>query len=192
MKHLFLAIPLILALSACGVDKSTAAGGAEPQKNERKVDWGGAEKDAGAGKAETAQLGPDASGVDPVTKAAAGVPILAPKPTVGAAAAGLEQKGVVKATRDGYFAMFEGDTYDVVIHGTKDFYAAPDGAPKATKERLAGYKFEIGEGQAQLSFTRYGADYLVEFNCKLPNPLVACVTEQEAVAFAERLQAVGR
>jgi hypothetical protein len=192
MSRILLLLPLLAALAACGVSKSTAAGEAEPEKGERQIDWSAAQKDAAAKGVETAGAGLQPNTINPAAKAGSSVPILAPPPVVGAAGANLTQQGVVQATPDGYFAMFEGSTYDVVIHGTKDFYAAPPGAPAATKSRLSGYRFDIGEGQAQLAFTRYGADYLVEFNCKTPNPLVACVTEAEAVAFAERLQAAGR
>lgn len=192
MSRLVLLIPLLAALAACGVDKSIAAGEAKPEKGERQVDWAAAQKDAAAKGVETAGAGLQPSTINPAAKAGSSVPILAPPPVVGAAASGLTQQGVVQATPDGYFAMFEGPAYDVVIHGTKDFYAAPAGAPATTKARLSGYRFDIGEGQAQLAFTRYGADYLVEFNCKSATPLVACITEAEAVAFAERLQAAGR
>ena len=63
------------------------------------------------------------------------------------------------------------------------------GAPPA---RTDAFIFQTTTNGAQVAFSRYGADYLVEFECKeLVNGLPACITEDEAVAFARDLAISG-
>ena len=110
------------------------------------------------------------------------VPILLPSNIVRAANAG---PPVIRKTDDGYFATYETPKYDATVNGTNVAYAAGGAASdKATKES---YKFTVGEGQASLSFSRFGADYLIEFECKEIDQGASCVTEDEAKEFADGL-----
>ena len=48
-------------------------------------------------------------------------------------------------------------------------------------------KFQRSEGSAQLAFSRYGADYLIEFECREIDSPEGCITEAQAKEFAESL-----
>ena len=43
------------------------------------------------------------------------------------------------------------------------------------------------EAGASLSFSRYGADYLIEFECREVDSPDGCITEAQAKEFAESL-----
>jgi hypothetical protein len=48
-------------------------------------------------------------------------------------------------------------------------------------------KFTTSEGAAQLAFSRYGADYVIEFECREIDGAESCITEPEAKEFADSL-----
>lgn len=86
---------------------------------------------------------------------------------------------------DGYYAFFPGEAYDTVVNGTNKVIAAP-GEEKS--DRTEAFNFQPTMTGAQIAFSRYGADYLVEFECKeLTNGVPACITQEEAEAFAQDL-----
>jgi len=92
-------------------------------------------------------------------------------------------------TSDGYYAFFPGDAYDIVVNGTNVVILAPGETPQPRAET---YAFSPTTTGASVTFSRYGADYLVEFECKVfaagqPN----CITEEDAVAFARDLALSG-
>ena len=58
-------------------------------------------------------------------------------------------------------------------------------APAATDK--SEMKFQTSEGSAQLAFSRYGADYLIEFECREIDSPEGCITEAQAKEFAESL-----
>lgn len=186
-----LAVCFIAALAACSPEASQAQGGRGVASQERKVDWAQAQKEQPSANAVTTAN----SGFDVQVANAADdspVPMLAP-PATAAVASGLDDEAtVVRVTPDGYFATFAGPKYDVTVHGTKAFYVAPNSAPAKTQDAEPALRFEQGEGQAQITFKRYGADYLIEFNCKTGAADQACITEAEAAAFARRLQLVSQ
>jgi hypothetical protein len=85
---------------------------------------------------------------------------------------------------DGYVANYHLAKYDVIVNGSnKAYQAGGQGQQPADK---AAMKFQTVEGGAQLAFSRYGADYLIEFECREMKP-EGCITRQEAEAFAESL-----
>ncbi|HVY87697.1 MAG TPA: hypothetical protein VG942_02460 [Hyphomonadaceae bacterium] len=86
-------------------------------------------------------------------------------------------------TKDGYFATYHLPKYDAIVNGSATSYS---GGQKATgdKEKM---KFTTGEAGASLAFSRYGADYLIEFECRQVDGANTCVTEQEAKDFADSL-----
>jgi hypothetical protein len=92
-------------------------------------------------------------------------------------------------TNDGYYAFFPGDAYDIIVNGTNVVFLSPGEAPQPRPET---YTFATTTTGASVTFSRYGADYLVEFECKVftagqPN----CITEDEALAFARDLALSG-
>lgn len=85
----------------------------------------------------------------------------------------------ISATRGGYIATFDLPDYVVILTGQA----------KARRGAVASeeFRFSAGTDSAQLSFSRYGADYLLVFNCREVSESDACMSRDEAVAFAESM-----
>jgi len=88
-----------------------------------------------------------------------------------------------RITKDGYFATYHLPRYDVIVNGSQKAYVA--GAPSAGDKETP--KFETVEAGARLTFSRYGADYEIEFECRQVDGPEGCITEAEAKEFAESL-----
>jgi hypothetical protein len=115
------------------------------------------------------------------------VPVFLPSGPV--AAQGGEVAIRFQPTDDGYYAFFPGDAYDIIVNGTNVVITEPGATMVA---RTEAFRFAPTTSGAQVAFSRYGADYLVEFECKaLVNGMPACITEDEAVAFARDLAISG-
>jgi len=115
------------------------------------------------------------------------VPVLLPTGIVAPASA---TRGVMfRQTSDGYFASYPGEVYDVVINGTNLVAGTSEDAASRPDEPV----FTSGLAGAQLSLSRYGADYLIEFECNidLPDDADTCITEGEALDMAEKLIVAG-
>jgi hypothetical protein len=192
---MLVAASALLALPACTPDASQAQGDRRVSAQERPIDWDKAQKDAPP-PAVTAAAPRSAFDADvQIAAVGAPAPMLAPPTTVSIAAGLDDDDATVRVTQDGYFATFPGPRYDVTVHGTKSFYVAPAGAPpakEAAKAPDADYRFELGEGEAQVTFRRYGADYLITFACKTGPADAACISQADALAFARRLQLVNQ
>lgn len=147
------------------------------------IDWDAARRDLAAIPLETREIGFQiASG-----EAAPPVPVFLPAGDVSIASG--ENAMRFQQTTDGYFAALPGEKYDVVVNGTNQVIGPADGAAAA---RDTTYRFLETVSGAQVSFSRYGADYLVEFECKdLPGGKPDCITEDEAVAFSRNLGLTG-
>jgi hypothetical protein len=92
-------------------------------------------------------------------------------------------------TDDGYYAFFPGEAYDIIVNGTNVVINAPG---EATQTRTDAYTFQTTTTGANVSFSRYGADYLVEYECKaLVRGVPECITEEEAISFARDLAISG-
>lgn len=92
-------------------------------------------------------------------------------------------------TNDGYYAFFPGEAYDIVVNGTNVVILAPGETPQPRPET---YTFAPTTTGASVTFSRYGADYLVEFECKVFQAgQPSCITEEEALAFAHDLALSG-
>ncbi len=116
------------------------------------------------------------------------VPVFLPSGPVAAQSGDVAVR--FQPTSDGYYAFFPSETYDIIVNGTNVVIAEP-GATEAPV-RSEAFVFQTTTSGAQVAFSRYGADYLVEFECKeLVNGMPACITEQEAVAFARDLAISG-
>ncbi len=146
------------------------------------IDWDSARADMAAqgdddeplvGTATSGQLAP--------------VPVLLPTGIVAPASA---SRGVVfRQTSDGYFASYPGEAYDIVINGTNLIAGTAEQETRRPDEPV----FTASLAGAQLSLSRYGADYLIEFECNLdlPEEDESCINEGEALDIAEKLIVAG-
>ena len=148
------------------------------------IDWNAARVDCAARETDDDGLAQVASG------GALAVPVLLPDEPVGVASAGGEDALQFRPMADGYFAVKKGDIYDMIINGTDRLVARPDGQGTAIDTELV---FEETMTGSQVSFSRYGASYLVEFMCNDPATAIkgSCVTEAEAVEEVEKLLIAG-
>ena len=144
------------------------------------IDWASAREDYAARDTDDDVLAQVASG------GSIPVPILLPDAPVGVAAAGSDDGLQFRPLADGYFAVMKGEVYDMVINGTDKLVALPEGEGAVTDSELA---FEETMTGAQVSFSRYGASYLVEFMCHDPATAMkgSCISEDDALAEVEAL-----
>lgn len=188
MKALLLAGVGALALAACTEEKAAAPAAATPAADEQtlqvasapqiptvesQVNWEAARADMA--KRPSDVVIPQAAGTDPLT-----VPMLLPVIVQTAS----DRPSPPRITKDGYFANYHLPRYDVIVNGSMKAYAAGGQAPAADKSEM---KFQTSEGSAQLAFSRYGADYLIEFECREIDSPEGCITEAQAKEFAESL-----
>lgn len=153
------------------------------ERKTAQIDWTQARQDFAARETTDTGMFEVASGSSPA------VPILLPEQPIGIESTG-ENALQFRPLADGYFAVQKGENYDMVINGTDKLVARPGGAGIASDTQL---KFEETITGAQVSFSRYGASYLVEFMCKDPATAAigSCVSEAEAVAEVEKLLLAG-
>ena len=143
------------------------------------IDWEAARRDLAARPIETREGAFQvASG-----EAAPPVPVFLPSAPVSVQSGEADVR--FQPMSDGYYAFFPGDKYDTIVNGTNKVVAAPG---EEVTPRGDALNFQPTTTGAQVSFSRYGADYLVEFECKeLTNGLPTCITQDEALAFATDL-----
>ena len=148
------------------------------------IDWTSARTDFAARDTDDGAMAQVASAGSPA------VPVLLPDEPIGIASAGGEERLQFRPLADGYFAVKKGEIYDLIINGTDRLVASPEGAGAASDTDLV---FEETMTGAQVSFSRYGASYLVEFMCNDPATASkgSCVSEAEAVAEVEKLLIAG-
>lgn len=146
---------------------------AGPEQSASAIDW-----DA----ARSARASSDVNSSNVTTQNATGaapeVPVLLPSGIVQAQNA---RPPAMIVTDDGYFATYEMPAYDAIVNGTNNAYGAQ------RVDRGDAMQFTVSEASAQLSFSRFGADYLIEFECRQVDDGNVCITEDEARAFAESL-----
>lgn len=90
-----------------------------------------------------------------------------------------------RITKDGYFATYHLPKYDVTVTGSQKSYVT--GATPQAGVDLEKPQFETVEAGARLNFTRFGASYDVAFECRQIDGPEGCITEAEALEFAESL-----
>jgi hypothetical protein len=139
------------------------------------IDWEAAKADLSKRPADAPVL-PQSVQDKPVP-----VPMLLPSGIVQTAS---DRPSPPVVTKDGYFANYHLPRYDAIVNGSMKAYATPGQAAGGDKSAM---KFTTGEASAQLSFSRYGADYLIEFECREVDGPEGCITEAEAKEFAESL-----
>lgn len=143
------------------------------------VDWEAARRDLAARPIE------DREGSFQVASGDAAPPVPVFLPSAPVSVQGGESSVRFQQMSDGYYAFFPGETYDTIVNGTNKVMAAPGEEVQPRGEALS---FQPTTTGAQVAFSRYGADYLVEFECKeLTNGLPTCITQEEAEAFATDL-----
>lgn len=144
------------------------------------IDWTAARRDFAARDSDDDVMAQVASG------SSIAVPVLLPDTPVGVASTGGDDGLQFRPLADGYFAVLKGDEYDLVINGTDKLIARPDSNVPAPESAL---DFEETMTGAQVSFSRYGASYLVEFMCHDPATAMkgSCILEEDALAEVEAL-----
>lgn len=151
----------------------------EAVPGESTVDWEAARRDLAARPIE------EREGSFQIASGEAAPPVPVFLPSAPVSVQGGESDVRFQPVSDGYYAFFPGEAYDTVVNGTNKVIAAP-GEEKS--DRTEAFNFQPTMTGAQVAFSRYGADYLVEFECKeLTNGVPACITQEEAEAFAQDL-----
>jgi hypothetical protein len=159
-----------------GADQNVQTASAGPQATDAEINWDAARADFARRPADQQNITVQAAGQD----GPAPVPMLLPSGIVQTAS---DRPVPPVVTKDGYFATYHLAKYDAIVNGSQRAYAAA-GQAQGDKEAM---KFTVGEASAQLSFSRYGADYLIEFECREADGADSCITEAEAKEFADSL-----
>tara|TARA_R110000803_G_scaffold27651_4_gene64525 strand:- start:858 stop:1496 length:639 start_codon:yes stop_codon:yes gene_type:complete len=118
---------------------------------------------------------------------AAPVPVLLPTGIVVPQSA----EGGVKfqPMSDGYFATYPGIDYDIIVNGSNEIVGAREAGDTSADTEPA---FVATASGAQVAFARYGADYLIEFECKnTTGAAPTCIGEDEALEIARKLVIAG-
>ncbi len=162
---------------------NVASAGNVAETKTANIDWTQARQDFASRESDNMGMVQVASVGSPA------VPVLLPDEPVTVASTG-ENSLDFRPTADGYFAVRKGEVFDMIINGT-DRLVARSGSQGAAPD--SEMKFEETMTGSQVSFSRYGASYLVEFMCKDPATAAkgSCVTEEEAVAEVEKLLIAG-
>lgn len=159
---------------AAGEEKPVETASAPSQ--EGQIDWTKAQADFTAKRPADAPVLPQS-----VQDKPSPVPMLLPSGIVQTAS---DRPTPPVVTKDGYFATYHLPRYDAVVNGSMKSYTGTGDPAKGDKEAM---KFTMGEAVASLAFSRYGADYLIDFECREIDGPQGCITEAEAKEFAESL-----
>ena len=143
---------------------------------EGQIDWAKAQADFTAKRPADAPVLPQQ-----VQDKPSPVPMLLPSGIVQTAS---DRPTPPVVTKDGYFATYHLPRYDAIVNGSMKAYTGTGQAAAGDKEAM---KFTMGEAVASLAFSRYGADYLIDFECREIDGPTSCITEAEAKEFAESL-----
>jgi hypothetical protein len=82
--------------------------------------------------------------------------------------------------------VFPGEDYNLIVNGTNEVTNVSSG--EAGDGNSEDMKFIATSTGAMVSFSRYGADYLVEFECLGSGAEGgSCITEEDALAVAEEI-----
>lgn len=144
------------------------------------IDWDAAREDLSGSNAGLVTI-------QSVDEEPAEVPVLLPTGIATSQSAGAGP--VFRRTDDGYFAYYPGATYNITVNGTNQVIETqalentnPDRKPV----------FSTTVAGAQVWLTRYGADYVVEFECnELEDEAATCIEESDAMDIADQLIVVG-
>ena len=148
------------------------------------IDWNAARDD----KASRRSLGEEADEMAVTIQSADGqsaaVPVLLPTGIVSIASADGTGGPRYRPLEDGYFAAYPGAVYDIIVNGTNQVTNVDDKAYVRNDDLV----FTATAAGAQVSLSRYGADYLIEFECnEIEADTGTCISEEDALAVAENL-----
>lgn len=192
MRVLVLATILAAGLSACtkegagagdpsqastSGDQNVQVASAGPQAVEGQIDWDKARADFAKRPEDQKTMEIQAAGEDGPPP----VPMLLPS---GIVQPQTDRPVPPVVTKDGYFATYHLPRYDAIVNGSNKAYAAAGQAAGGDKSAM---KFTTGEASASLSFSRYGADYTIDFECREVDGGDSCITEAEAKQFGDSL-----
>lgn len=145
-------------------------------KTKRAIDWSSAREDLSRSNNGIVTI-------QSVDEPAAEVPVLLPTGIVISQSA--DSGPVYRNTPDGYIAFYPGAVYNIVVNGTNE---AVDSDVMAANNPDKTPTFSTSTGGAQVWLTRYGADYIVEFECNaLESEGELCITETEAMDVVDKL-----
>jgi len=150
-----------------------------------EIDWEAARADYAA-----REITPGDNTFSVASETELSVPVLLPSAPISTASVGDDDGMQFRPLADGYYAVYPGEAYDMIINGTDRLAAAPGRGLTATDTAL---RFEETMTGAQVSFSRYGASYLVEFACKSADTAISegCITEADAKAAVQDLLLAG-
>lgn len=189
----------LAALSACGKAEETpkaeappaetaqapspepqAAAPPGPESSQSPIDWEAARaaRSAASAQADAAVRAMSVTGGQ--SSEPPPVPVLLPSGVVRAQGAA---PPALVTTKDGYFATYKTPKYDAIVNGTNRVYETGQPQTPDSDEMT----FTVADAGAQLAFTKFGADYLIEFECRQLDGGESCITEDEAKAFADSL-----
>ena len=173
----------VVIVPAQSVDAETRAGRETVVTNAARIDWDSARRDLASRSrsledgAFQIESGPEAPPV----------PVLLPSGIVRSAGAA---RPSYRALDDGYFAKYPGVEYDLTVSGTNEWFAGG-----ATGRDLANSDMTFTQTitGGQVALNRYGAAYLLEFECNRTAGVDAnaCIDEAEALDVATRLVITG-
>lgn len=149
--------------------------GNTPVEVQSEIDWPAAKQDASSEPGMSVNV-------------ASPIPILAPS-TATAQSFDPAQKNF-GVTPDGYYAKFPGPRFDMIVNGTKTGILAPKSAP-IPNDPIQDFTFNYSETGAEVAFSRYGASYLVTFECKNNVAPEQCISEQQARGAIDEFILVG-
>lgn len=145
-----------------------------------EIDWDAARRDL----ASSPERDGDGSFSIQSGSSAPPVPVLLPTGRVRTASAPDGAQPQFRPVSDGYFAVFPGQDYNLIVNGTNEVTDAPSLENRDTGEM----KYSETTTGSIVSFSRYGADYMIEFECLGSGEEGnSCVTEAEALSVAEEI-----
>ena len=166
--------------AAPDVETADLSGGETLQEGERQIDWVAARQarieaiDAGVAQ-DNALIQVQGAGLG------SPVPVMLPTGIVVPA----NEQPLFATSGDGYFASYPGAIYDIIVNGTNEVWGdSSEDLDDAARQTPV---FTQNEAGAQVSFSRFGADYLVEFECNILNGENSCITEEQALSVIEGL-----
>jgi hypothetical protein len=130
-------------------------------------------------------------GLDASKFAGASVPVLAPPGISHDQAAQFTES--YRTTKDGYFARWSAERYDVVLNGTRSYAQPPKEAGASPARDLSKAQVSSTETGLSAALSRFGADYSIEIVCRGAGAErgQGCATREEAAALADDLAPVG-
>lgn len=151
---------------------------AQAMSGEATIDWAAARADVASHSSE------DANGNFRVASEGEAPPVPVMLPSGIVLPQGAESEVKFQPLTDGYFAFYPGTDYNIVVNGTNEIIG--ERAPGVTDTPM---RFIPTMSGAQVAFTRYGADYLIEFECTHAEGEKAaeCISEDDAMSIAESL-----